>query len=200
MKVFKDFIAGEFISHNVCDSLIEYHAKSIRQKPGMVYNDTDQNLVVNKEVKDSIDVEFLNTTYHYKNYTQELSYVIQNYIDIFNFCNKSAPWGLLENPTIQKYRPNGGFFKWHCERSSGCQPSASRHLVFMTFLNTVLEDGETEFYYQKIKIKPEKGLTLLWPADWTYTHRGIPSIEEKFIITGWLSFLDNQPVAPINLN
>ena len=35
-----------------------------------------------------------------------------------------------------------------------------------------------------------KGLTLIWPADWTHVHRGIVSAsEEKYIITGWFSFM-----------
>ena len=45
----------------------------------------------------------------------------------------------------------------------------------MTYLNDVNDYGETEFYYQKLKIKPEKGKTVIWCADWTHTHRGISS-------------------------
>ena len=60
----------------------------------------------------------------------------------------------------------------------------------MTYLNDVTDDGETEFYYQKIKVKPQKGLTLIWPADWTHTHRGNTSkTQDKYIITGWYSFI-----------
>ena len=59
----------------------------------------------------------------------------------------------------------------------------------MTYLNDITDDGETEFFHQKIKIKPEKGLTVIWPADWTFTHRGIPSnTQVKYITTGWMSF------------
>ena len=60
----------------------------------------------------------------------------------------------------------------------------------MTYLTDVVgEGGETEFYYQKLKIKPKKGLTLIWPSDWTHTHRGIPAPdEEKVIITGWIHY------------
>ena len=59
----------------------------------------------------------------------------------------------------------------------------------MTYLNDVTHKGETEFFHQKIKIKPEKGLTLIWPTDWTFTHRGIPSpTEEKYIVTGWFEY------------
>ena len=59
----------------------------------------------------------------------------------------------------------------------------------MTYLNDINDGGETEFLYQNIKIKPRKGLTLIWPADWTFTHRGnfAPS-EEKYIVTGWFNY------------
>ena len=57
----------------------------------------------------------------------------------------------------------------------------------MTYLNDV-EDGGTEFYYQKLKTKAKKGLTLIWPTDFTHTHRGIVSkTKEKYIVTGWFT-------------
>ena len=60
----------------------------------------------------------------------------------------------------------------------------------MTYLNDVNDGGETEYYYQKVKIKPVKGLTLIVPVDWTFTHRGIVSLTEtKYIVTGWFSYL-----------
>ena len=58
----------------------------------------------------------------------------------------------------------------------------------MTYLNDV-PDGGTEFLYQNIKTKAQKGLTLIWPAHFTHTHRGIVSkTQPKYIITGWWSF------------
>ena len=54
----------------------------------------------------------------------------------------------------------------------------------------VEDQGETEFHFQKVKIKPKKGLSLIWPADFTYTHRGIPSpTQEKYIATGWFNMV-----------
>jgi hypothetical protein len=65
-----------------------------------------------------------------------------------------------------------------------------RHLVFMTYLNDVEEGGETEWFHQNLRIKPEKGLTVIWPSDWTFTHRGLPStIQDKYIITGWFNYI-----------
>ena len=66
---------------------------------------------------------------------------------------------------------------------------ATRHLVFMTYLNTVNDGGETEWFHQQIKIQPRKGLTVMWPVDWTHVHRGVPSkTETKYITTGWYTY------------
>jgi hypothetical protein len=96
-------------------------------------------------------------------------------------------WSLQDGFNIQKYKPKQAFHGLHCERSG--LNSCKRHLVFMTYLNDIKQGGETEFYYQKFKIKPEKGLTVIWSADWTFTHKGHTTIDEdKYIITGWYEF------------
>ena len=78
--------------------------------------------------------------------------------------------------------------KEHCERN---ERGNNRHLVFMTYLNDVEDKGETEFVLQNLKVKAEKGKTVIWPSDWTHTHRGIISpTQEKYIVTGWFSFVD----------
>ena len=69
--------------------------------------------------------------------------------------------------------------------------TVKRLLVYMTYLNTVKKGGHTEFLYQKLKIKPEKGLTLIWPADFTHTHRGnVVEEGDKYIATGWYCYFD----------
>ena len=42
----------------------------------------------------------------------------------------------------------------------------------MTYLNTVPNAG-TEWLYQKYKTEAIKGLSVIWPSDFTHTHRGI---------------------------
>ena len=69
------------------------------------------------------------------------------------------------------------------------EPGASRHLVFMTYLNDVTDEGGTQFHHQNVTVQPKKGLTLVWPSDWTFMHRGISSqTQEKRIMTGWFNF------------
>lgn len=88
---------------------------------------------------------------------------------------------------IQKYEINGHCNAWHTERDH--LRTSERVFAWMTYLNDVPKDGETEFFHYGIKIKPEIGKTIIWPAEWTHAHRGNPTTEkEKYILTGWLSF------------
>ena len=88
---------------------------------------------------------------------------------------------------IQRYRPGEHFKKPHAERVSfGLM---HRVLAWMTYLNDVEGGGETEFHHYGLKIKPECGKTLIWPAEWTHTHAGcIVNSGTKYIITGWMHF------------
>jgi len=88
---------------------------------------------------------------------------------------------------IQRYLPNEGFYEYHDENIS--DNNKERVLVWMIYLNDVTDGGETEFLFQGIFERPTEGKLVIWPADWTHFHRGIPSpTQTKYIITGWLSF------------
>ena len=64
-----------------------------------------------------------------------------------------------------------------------------RLLVFMTYLNDV-DDGGTDFLYQNLTTQAKKGKTIIWPAEWTHTHKGqISEKKEKYIETGWYNFI-----------
>ena len=43
--------------------------------------------------------------------------------------------------------------------------------------------------YQKLITPAKKGLTLIWPVDFTHIHRGQICNQEKIITTGWFYFL-----------
>ena len=102
-----------------------------------------------------------------------------------------------ESYNLQWYAKGGGFKSWHHE-NAGNLLHIHRHLVFMTYLNDVTEGGETEFYHQNVKVKPERGLTLIWPGDWTHTHRGLRSkTQDKYIITGWFHYVTDQDFKAI---
>ena len=187
-----DFIGSFFIEDlSLCDDLIKFFKENKQLQAvgnvGKIQNDTLVTTVDTK-IKDSIDINFKSNSQLpiFLKYTSELRKVVDKYKKIYPFCDQYAVYGLYEDVNLQYYQANkGAFHKWHTERLSAL---SSRHLVFMTYLNDVKKGGETEFYHQKLKIKPKKGLTLIWPTDWTHTHRGKISKEDKYIMTGWLSF------------
>jgi len=180
-----DFIRGWYIDNkNICDEIVNYHKNSNEKMPGQSGGE------VRPDVKESTDV-ILDDAHLYFEYNKELQKATDAYGDIYPYVHYYAAWTVLEDINIQKYDPGKAYYGAHCERGSIEMPMAVRHMVFMTYLNDVEEGGETEFIHQGIKVKPEKGLTLIWPADWTFTHRGIVAPnEEKYIATGWYSFIN----------
>ena len=186
-KINESFISKWIIDENICDEIINFFKEDnyFPRGPGSTLGGIDKN------VKDSVDKTISTNTLDLRilNYFSCLEKILYSYLQNYEYCNStSSKFSILENVNIQMYPPGGGYKNFHFERD-GSLNSMNRHLTFMTYLNNVDDEGETEFFYQKIKVKPRKGLTLIWPVDWTHTHRGIPSpTQEKYIITGWYSF------------
>ena len=194
--IFSEFIYGRKIDESVCDGLIQFYNNCPVKYPGKV-GVQGSGASVRPEYKDSYDasVNPRDSDPLVQNYLKELQNVVSEYKDHYIWCDKNhGRWSMVENFNLQRYLPNQGFKIWHFERTSTeTENSVSRHLVFMTYLNDVNDAGETEWLYQKLKIKPQKGLTVIWPAEWTFTHRGVVSpTETKYIATGWYSFEKNE--------
>ena len=58
-------------------------------------------------------------------------------------------------------------------------------MVWMTFLNDISDGGEVFFPQWNRKVRPIKGLTLMWPATHTYRHVLLPSAQERLIAKGF---------------
>lgn len=187
-----NFIYEGHINHALCDKIIEFHKNSDIKSFGLVGNDKKVQFV-DKNIKDSIDVVLNSDEILYDNYVQELKKNMESYIEIYPTCNFYSPFGLSEVINVQHYKPGGGYKTWHTERTKSSGYNSKRHLVFMTYLNDVEDGGGTEFWNQGLTVQARKGKTLIWPADWTHTHRGVVShTQEKYIVTGWLSYLDEK--------
>lgn len=91
---------------------------------------------------------------------------------------------------MQRTDPGGGYHVWHGEQGNG--EHADRVLVYMLYLNTLEPEdgGETEFLYQRKRIRPEANTMLLWPAAFTHTHRGntVLGNKSKYVVTGWFYY------------
>lgn len=90
---------------------------------------------------------------------------------------------------IQMYPRGQGFFRWHADSTGrGVQ---SRQVAMILYLNDVAEGGETEFFHQGIKVAPRAGQLLLFPAGWTYMHRGeVPVSHDKYIVQTFVRIKD----------
>jgi hypothetical protein len=181
-----NFICGWYLDNNsICDEIIKKYNNFL---PKNQYISDDNKKYDNKKI---IECTLNNEDELIDTYIEEvLLPTTHNYVSKYPSCNIFDSWAIKENVTFQKYEKGHHHNRWHCERGSAKFPFNARHLSFMTYLNTVSESGETEFYHQNTLIKPEKGLTLIWPTDWTFTLKHNVTYEEKYVIKGFFSFLE----------
>lgn len=93
---------------------------------------------------------------------------------------------------LQRYTAGeGGYPYWHCElypRDANAE-TLHRTLLWTVYLNEGFDEGETEFLYQRRKVKPRTGSVLIAPTAFTHTHRGNrPVGGDKYIATSWILF------------
>jgi len=187
----ESFINGCYMPDHICDDLVKYFDENPdRYYKGGVYGIGD-NSQFNTDFKASTEIAF------YINQDEEDTKIMSEYIMNLNLCIREyeykyervrllATYAIAEGIQIQKYEPSEGYKVWHCERYGLVQQT--RCFAFMTYLNDV-SDGGTEFMYQKLITPAIKGLTLIWPSDWTHTHKGqISHTHKKYIATGWLNY------------
>ena len=192
------FIGGGYMSEEICDEVLDfYNNNKSSHRPGVVgsdgKNDDSQNKfdpIVDVEAKKCTQLNIIPNAQELTLYNIHLQAILDDYKQKYKWADFVKTYDIIENMIIQHYKPGEGFYKWHMEQN-GYSDVVYRHLVFMTYLNDV-ENGGTEFYhFPDLKIQARKGLTLIWPAGWTHTHKGVISnVDEKYIITGWYSFYD----------
>ena len=149
----------------------------------------------NLDAKDSTDIKItpkeikLPGNEVFENYFHALLRCYQNYVLGWPFL-ESFPKNLhIGSFNLQRYTSGQHFQEVHTERGS----LATLHRVFawMTYLNDVNKEdgGSTYFSHYDLEIQPRRGLTLIWPSEWTHAHKGnIIEKGDKYIITGWLHF------------
>ena len=183
------FIGSWNIEQNaLCDELVSFFAAhEEKQEPGQ----SDGG--VNLEAKNSTDITVnprdleLPEYKSVKEYMDCLYACYVDYLKEFPFLASTMPRTDIGSFNIQKYLPGGHFKLPHSERTS--IENSFSVLAFMTYLNDVEDGGSTTFVHQNMEIQPERGKTLIWPAEWTHAHLGnIVNSGEKYIITGWMHF------------
>jgi hypothetical protein len=185
-----NFICGFYIDDpSICDGIVDFfnELRDFEKGPGQLGGRVDTS---QKDSTDTIFPDFGLDHRTDKFFTENvLKGSVDAYVEKYPVLKDQYKFGFYRPLNIQHYKPGGGFHQWHCERDEH-ENTINRILVWMIYLNDVTEGGETAFMHQNIKIKPEKGLVLIWPSDWTHTHKGISSqTQDKYIATGWLEYL-----------
>jgi hypothetical protein len=202
------------LSNKLCKYFIDFFDE--QEKLGKVWRGkTGTNKTSNKKVKDSIDLNLgyhqklnvnLNKLSKYfdivhNKFKEYMMYYQTDADTLYKEFFNSGIDNILMNynnityenypswlgPVIHKYNPpNQGYHAYHADWGSSEEKAARRMMIGMVYLNDVEEGGETEFFHQKVKIKPEQGTLVIWPAYFTHLHKGHPPISgSKYIMNTW---------------
>ena len=182
------YLENNSLPNELCEEIIEMFENDDSQYEGV----TAAGL--NKDIKDSQDLVIpMNDKWSkiVEVLTKELHRNLNLYIkslktDLKDYAIFSKNF-LYENSfQIQRYQKNVGKYIYHHDHDIRFDQKDHRVITYLWYLNTVEEGGETELW-KTIKVKPEEGKLLLFPASWTFPHSGLmPKSNDKYIITGWL--------------
>lgn len=175
---------------SICDELIAYFEENKnKQKRGATaagenlnFKDSTDIIISPSEVKSSKNSIF-------EQYLKNLFSFYQDYVTEWPFLTTFAGDLEIGNFNIQRYQSGQHFQSIHAERDS--LRNIHRIFAWMTYLNDIDSNagGSTFFSHYDMEVQPKKGLTLIWPAEWTHAHKGnVLHSDTKYIITGWMHF------------
>ena len=203
------YINHNSISREMCKTIRDMFDVDNNKYEGITYGG------LNKNIKDTQDLVIPNTPNKTgfdkwnkinKFLEKELAKNTKEYVKILDDLivknhekeNTNAEYrtfgNVLSNDSfmVQRYTKQKGRYIYHNDFRSDWIEKKYRVITYLWYLNTVEEGGETEFWGTHT-IKPETGKLLLFPASWTYPHRGkMPISHDKYIITGWL-YVNEKP-------
>ena len=171
-----------------CDDVVEFFENhEAEQKRGATAGGFDPN------TKKSIDItiqprDLELAGYEVFNlYLEKLLLCYKDYREQWPFLSTYLNQVHIGTFNLQRYQEGDHFKVTHSERTS--LSTSHRLFAWMTYLNDVEDGGVTEFPHYGINVKPQKGKTLIWPAEWTHAHSGnILNSGVKYIMTGWMHF------------
>ena len=179
---------------SICDEIIDFFEKNPelqnvgRRVSGKIDTEKKDTIDISIHPKNLVEEKFSIM----KEYMKELKILYEDYVNQWPFITKFLNSVDMGSFNIQKYNTGGHISSVHSERTSVA--TLQRIFVFLTYLNDVEEGGATKFDHYDLEIIPEKGKTIIWPAEWTHAHSGsIVTKGNKYVITGWMNFpIDNK--------
>ena len=172
----------------LCDELIVYFEKHAeKQQTGVT------PLGENPSIKDRLDISIAPNELHLPGnepieaYIGSLHKCYADYLVQWPFLASMGANLEISRFNLGRYFKGQHFQRIHAER--GGLTTLHGVLAWMTYLNDVDDGGETYFSHYDVEVKPQRGLTLIWPAEWTHAHKGnVVRKDSKYMITGWMHF------------
>jgi hypothetical protein len=186
---FSDFIyiADGALEPEFCKSVIEKFEKDDNRHQGIIAGGR-----VNTSIKDSLDINIS----RYTDWKEEDEVFFKS-LNTHHRLYMKGKWASTHNPglgdytdsgyQIQRTRPGAGYI-WHHDSVFGeyVGDRGVRCTTYIWYLNDIDEDGYTEFI-DGTKVQPKTGRICIFPATWTYMHRGYPPKNQtKYLVTGWM--------------
>ena len=172
-----------------CQAFIDYHKNSPNKREGRVFDQTTRLLLVDEEMKQSIDVDIEDPTHDlYIRFMEGVLKARLEYTTHVSDVNRPCGIGYLNTgyatcPQIQR-TDKGGKFEWHSD-----QADTYRWLAIIVYLNDIDEEngGSTEFNSGR-KVQPEVGKVIIFPVTHLHLHKGntILNGPSKYIITTFI--------------
>ena len=185
---FSDFIyvSDGALEPEFCKNVIEKFEKDDNKHQGIIGVGRP-----NTSIKDSVDLNISN----YPNW-KEQNHVFYQSLNIHHGLYYNGKWSKEQfisadlndsGYQIQRTRPGAGYV-WHHDAAFGdsVEIRGVRSSTYIWYLNDIDEDGYTEFI-DGTKVQPKTGRICIFPATWTYMHRGYPPKNQtKYLVTGWM--------------
>ena len=179
---------------DLCDDLVEFFdIHKEKQKKGAILRGIDPN--VKKTVDITIRPKDLELPGYevFNFYIEKLFLCYKDYLEQWPFLAETASHVEIGSFNLQRYQRGDHFQKIHAERTS--LGNSHRLFAWMTYLNDVEDGGQTSFSHYDVNVKPQKGKTLIWPAEWTHAHSGnLLNAGVKYIVTGWMHFPEKPSI------
>lgn len=159
------------------ERLAHFHSRNGRGVMGQLNQSAWTELNISKVGDAQLELFFRNQVFQY----------LGLYNKLLNLTVPVPPRERLENLRIKRYFVEGGDqFQPHFD---SLDHTSNRYLVFLWYLNDVLEGGETDFPDLGLRVGARAGRLLVFPPYWMFQHAGLPAkSNDKYILSTYLLF------------
>lgn len=187
---YRELAPGSFIyaldnalDHSICQDMItRFESRPEQQYQGKI----GQHAATEESIKRSTDLR-ISGREDWSDIDKRLQQSLSHGLSLLAGLHPFFKANRLNDIGYNMQKTNAGeYYHWHIDGGPG--EFSKRQLVAIWYLNAAPESGgETEFYFQKLKVKPECGMLLLFPPFWTHLHRGCKvDSGNKYIATTWV--------------